>query len=106
MKLAVLNTTIATTDGLYQIKTITLEEAKELVELNNLDSAIGHQSTADIMTELLGVKVKMNRQQFVQQEGQSALVFKLNGRPQEGYITTAEEIETMGYSFKLMTRIK
>lgn len=30
MKLALLNTTIATTDGVYEIKTITLNEAQEL----------------------------------------------------------------------------
>lgn len=105
-KLAVLNTTIATTDGLFEVRTISLEEARGLVAKNELDSAVGHQSTADIMTTLLGVEIPMNRQMFVQEAGQEALVFKLNGRPAEGKILTSEEIEEIGYEFKLMTRIK
>lgn len=74
---------------------ITLEEAQKLVQenLENLDSAIGHESTAEIMTQLLGVKVEVNRQMFAHQSGQTALVFKMNGRPMEGKILSREEIE-------------
>lgn len=106
MKLALLNTTIATTDGSYEIKTITLNEAQELVSSNELDSAIGHESTAQVMSTLLNANIIMHRQQFAQQSGQDALVFKLKGRPQEGVILTAHEIEEIGYEFKLMTRVK
>lgn len=106
MKLALLNTTIATTDGIYSIETISVETARRIVANNagNLDSAIGHESTAKIMSTLLGCEINMNRQQFEQQEGQGALVFKLKGRPPEGEILTAEQIEKIGYEFKLMCR--
>ena len=118
MKLALLNTTIATTDGTYEVETIRLDRAKRLinaylysdsdddVQPRGLDSAIGHESTAQVMSELLGVKIPMNRQQFVQQAGQVALVFKLKGRPPEGSILTIEEIEAVGYEFKVMTRLR
>ena len=106
MKLALLNTTIATEDGTYEVETITLDVAKRIIADNELDSAIGHLSTAKIMSTLLETDVKMNRQQFSQQKGQLALVFKLKGRPAEGKILTQEEIEEIGYQFKLMTRIK
>jgi KaiC/GvpD/RAD55 family RecA-like ATPase len=106
MKLALLNTTIATTDGSYEIKTISLEEAKSLVTNNELDSAIGHESTAQVMSTLLDAVIKMDRQQFEQQKGQYALVFKLKGRPPEGSILTYSEIEEIGYEFKLMKRTK
>lgn len=105
MKLAVLNATIATTDGTYKVETISLDEAKALLSGSELDSAVGHQSTADIMTTLLDVDIKMNRQQFSQQIGQKALVFKLKGRPEEGKILSSKEIKDIGYEFKLMTRI-
>lgn len=106
MKLALLNTTIATTDGIYSVETISLETARRITTNNagNLDSAVGHESTAQIMSTLLGCRVEMNRQQFEQQEGQEALVFKLKGRPPEGEILTAEQIEKIGYEFKLMHR--
>lgn len=107
MELALLNTSIITTEGNYSLKNITLEQAKKLVQENkkNLDSAIGHQSTAEIMTELLEIKIPVNRQQFVQQKGQKALVFKLDGRPLEGKILTKEEIEKIGFTFQVLVRL-
>ena len=104
MKLALLNTSIITTDGTYSLETISLEQAQQLVQAAELDSAIGHQSTADAMTELLNVPVNMHRQMFEQEIGQQALVFKLNGRPPEGKIMTREDLDTMGYSWKVLTR--
>lgn len=106
MKLAILNTSILTATGEYKLEDITLDEAKDLVLSNDLDSAVGHQSTAEIMTTLLGVEIAVNRQMFCQQTGQRALVFKLNGRPEEGKIFTAEQIEEIGYKFQLLSRVK
>lgn len=104
MKVGVLNTSILTEAGEYKLVDISLEKAKEIVSRNELDSAVGHQSTADIMTTLLGVEIPMNRQMFSQQVGQSCIVFKLNGRPAEGKILSAEEIEKIGYKFQLLLR--
>ena len=105
MKLAVLNTSILTTEGTFTLKDITLEEAKNLVTENKILSAVGHQSTADILTTLLETEIPMNRIQFAQETGQKALVFKLNGRPEEGKILTAEEIHQIGFKFQLLTKI-
>lgn len=104
MKLAMLNTTIATVDGIFEVRTITLEDAVRIAQNNkeNIVSAIGHESTAQIMTELLGVNVPVNRIQFIQEVGQVALVFKLKGRAPEGVILNREEIEKIGFEFKTM----
>lgn len=106
MKIALLNTSILTTTGDYSLKDISLEQAIEIVQKNknNLDSAIGHESTAQIMTQLLKTTVEVNRQMFVQLVGQEAIVFKLNGRPPEGKILSTEEIEKIGYKFQLLVR--
>lgn len=104
-KLALLNTTIATVDGVFEVKTITLEQAREMAQSNELLSAIGHDSTAQIMTELLGVNIPINRIQFTQEVGQTALVFKLKGRAPEGVILDRNGIENIGYEFKTMTLI-
>jgi len=103
-KLAILNTTILTCDGSFELKTISLEESREIVNLygDNIISAIGHQSTADIMTKLLKIDIKVNRIMFKQEPGQQALCFKLNGRPEEGKILSENEIEQIGYEFKLL----
>jgi len=105
MKLALLNTSILTTTGRFELKDIILEEARNLVTENEILSAVGHQSTADILTTLLETEVPMNRIMFEQETGQKALVFKLNGRPEEGKILTAEEIHQIGFKFQLLTKI-
>ena len=105
-KLAILNTSILTTVGTYELQDITLREAQQLVQNNEILSAVGHQSTADILTTLLGTTVPMNRIMFEQQEGQKALIFKLLSRPEEGKILTQQEIEQIGYKFQLLIRHK
>ena len=106
-KLALLNTSILTAAGNYILTDISLDQARQLVTDNavNLDSAIGHASTAEIMTTLLEADIPVNRQMFSQDVGQRALVFKLNGRPAEGKILTTEEIEAIGYKFQLLERL-
>ena len=105
MKLAILNTSILTTEGTFTLKDLTLEEAKNLVKENNILSAVGHQSTSSILTTLLETEILVNRIQFAQETGQKALVFKLNGRPEEGKILTVEDIEEIGYKFQLLIKI-
>ena len=49
---AVLNTSIVTADGTFVLETINLEEAKALVaDPAGILSAVGHESTAQILTE-------------------------------------------------------
>lgn len=104
---ALLNTSIATAPGTFELKDITLARAKNIIKNNadNLLSAIGHDSTAQIMSELLENKIEVNRIQFEQEVEQQAIVFKLNGRPPEGTILSLEEIEKIGYKFQLLTKI-
>lgn len=103
---AVLNTSIVTTYGSYEYFEVTLDEARALVcRPEGILSAVGHESTAQILTELLETEIPVNRIFFQQEAGQEALVFKLNGRAPEGVILSAEEIEAIGYSFGKLTRL-
>ena len=107
-QLALLNTSILTSEGNFTLETITLEEAQNLITNNkdNIISAIGHQSTADIMSTLLDVNINMNRIQFKQEVNQQALIFKLRGRPEEGRILKVSDIEQIGYDFQVLTMNK
>lgn len=108
MKLGILNTSIVTSDGTYTLKTITPEEAVRLVvdavAGDGIDSAVAHPATAEILTTLLGVGVPVSTQLFAQRPGQRALVFKLRGRPQ-GVELTKEQLEKIGYDYKILTRV-
>lgn len=105
LPVAILNTSILTDVGSYKLIDVSLETAKELIRNNSFVSAVGHKSTSDILTSLLGVEVPVNRIEFKQQNKQLALIFKLNGRPEEGKILSIAEIETIGYKFQVLEKI-
>lgn len=106
LPIALFNGTVATTNGLYRVSDIDVDSAKRLVKEYSHISAIGHEATAEIMTELLDAEIIFNRIQFRQAVDQKAIVFKLNERPVEGAILSKEEIEQVGYSLKLMERLE
>jgi hypothetical protein len=56
MKLAILNTSIVTSDGTYTLESISTEEAVLFAQTaeDGLDSAVGHESTAVILSTVLG----------------------------------------------------
>jgi Domain of unknown function (DUF1874) len=108
MKLAILNTSIITAHGSFEYQPLGLDAAKLMIEeegQSGILSAIGHQSTAEVVSELLAADIPMNRIQFAQDVGQRAIVFKLAGRAPEGKILSREEIEEIGYDFSLLTRV-
>lgn len=105
-KLAILNTTILTADGCFAMWSVKLEKALQMIGPNNTISYVGHESTSQVLTELLGVEVPVNREEFKQAPGQYALCFKLHGRPQEGVILSREDIEKIGYSFKVIKMLE
>lgn len=104
MALAIFSTPVMTTDGFYELRTITLQTAQELLALHGrVNSAVEHQPTADILSSLLGVEVPVSRQNYEQQPHETALVFMLD-RPLEGQILSREQVEEIGYTFKALTR--
>lgn len=109
--LTLLNTSVITSPGEYRYERLSVDKVKELVEKyvdsnRSIQSAIGHQATADVLTSLLGVSVPVNRMDYHQAKGERALVFKLLQRAPEGRILDRAEIEAIGYEFGLLTRLE
>lgn len=102
--ITILNTSILTDYGDYRYQPIEVDKVKLILDKNEWQSAVGHESTAAILTELLEREVSVNRIQWCQQAGELAIVFKLKGRPPEGTILSREEIERMGYEFGTLDR--
>jgi uncharacterized protein DUF1874 len=103
MMVTLFNTSILTAFGAYRYEPLSLDDARRLVA-EGFVSAIGHESTARMLSELLGVAVEARRVDYQQQIGERAIVFKLKRRLPEGAILTAEEIQAIGYEFGLLTR--
>ncbi len=108
MRVYLLNTSILTSYGNYSY--IAVQENRVAAELLHygFTSAIGHTSTAEVLNTILnpyGVDVKTNRISISLKAGDKAFIFKLNDRPPEGRILTVKELEEIGYSFGLITKI-
>lgn len=68
-------------------------------------SAVGHESTAQVLTDLLGVNIPANRVTVRPVPGDRFLCFRLLSRPAEGAILDRETLESIGFEFALMTYI-
>lgn len=101
-----LNTSILTCDGEFSLQTIALDDLLQLLSSKEVPrlSAIGHASTSQVMSQLLGEEVAVNRIEYCQADTDIAVVFKLNGRPPEGAILSRSQIEEIGYSFKILLK--
>lgn len=73
---------------------VSLEEVKQIIS-EGFISAIGHQGTAQTLSELLGVQVPVNRAQVSLTKGQVAIVFQLMLRLAEGQILSSEEVKQL-----------
>jgi len=77
---------------------ISVQEAKQLLARGFI-SAVGHNSTADIMSRVLGITVPYNRIQVFLEPNDEAVCFILKARPPEGRVLTAEELQQLGFYF-------
>jgi hypothetical protein len=109
--LYLMSTTIipAGAEGLWRVKSVSLDEARLIFEsaewANDLISAVGHASTAEVMSQLLEHPVEANRLNVFPQVGDEFLCFKLKQRPPEGAILDRAQLEELGYEWVSMRYI-
>lgn len=105
MKIVFLNCSIMTTEGLFLKKKVSLEEVKKIIDdADTILSAIGHESTATILSKLVDREIPVNRIKYEQNCNDLAIVFQLRARPHEGKILSQEEIEEIGYDFYIVKK--
>lgn len=107
MKLYVFNTLVIPVNfdeqEEVQIKTrrVSLEEAREIVreakEQGALESAVGHQGSAELLTSLLGVEIPFQRRAVYMQKGDRGLHLFLKQRLPEGVVLSREELEKLSF---------
>jgi hypothetical protein len=82
---------------LYVIS-VGVEEARGLLG-SDFVSAIGHESTAALLSNILGTDVKFNRTAVKLEPGDVAVVFQLLGRLPEGRVLTVDELRGVEHRF-------
>jgi len=88
--------------GTCEVLPVTAACARELAQRHAFTSAVGHDSTAGIMSTLLGVPVEANRLTVAPEVDDRFLCFKLRQRPPEGAILDADTLEAIGYEWCIM----
>lgn len=105
MRVVLLNSPILTGWGRYSFVPLTVEEARELAEREGYDSAIGHESTALFLSQILGLPVECKRRAVAMgwdDEYNKAIVLRLRGRLPEGKVLSGEEIQQVEYDLCLL----
>ena len=74
------------------VRSVNLDTVKDLLLKRGFESAVGHQSTAEILTNLLGIEVPANRVSIRLQPGDTLIVFQIGLRLQEGQVLSREEL--------------
>ena len=83
---------------------VSLEQVKKLLS-NGFTSAVGHPSTAQLLTKLLGVNVPVNRVQVKLDDNTILVVFQLMQRLPEGKILTEEELKQLPHKWFLVATV-
>ncbi|MBN1800386.1 MAG: DUF1874 domain-containing protein [Candidatus Lokiarchaeota archaeon] len=99
-----LNAAILTDYGTYEF--FEFDESKMTLDLSKAISAVGHESTAEILSVILNTPIKANRIQVKMKPSQIALVFRLKNRPPEGKILNIEEMLAEEHQMGILKRIK
>lgn len=107
MNIYIMNSLICLPDsnrGVFEVREISREDAILLLQstVNTVVSAVGHEATAQVLTELLGIPVTTNRIEVKFRPGDAAIVLKLNGRLPEGKVISSQEMEKIGYKLYLV----
>lgn len=103
--LYILNTPILTEYGSYDFRKANLPEVKALLS-QGFTSAIGHEVTASLISQLTGVSIPVNRVAIKMQPGDIAIVFRILTRLPEGKVLTQEELSKVPYEFGILKKHK
>lgn len=99
-----INTPILTAYGDYRFSPLTIHEAKTLLQ-QKYTSAVGHQGTAELLSQLLEQPVAMQRLTIHMQPGDDAVVMRLSQRLPEGVVLTANELAQLRPEFGWLQRL-
>jgi hypothetical protein len=79
-----------------KLRKVTVEEAKEVLA-SGFISAVGHEATARVLSQLLGIQVPMERRTIFLKPGDKAVHFFLKVRLPEGVVLDEEQLRRLDY---------
>ncbi|HHJ12809.1 MAG TPA: DUF1874 domain-containing protein [Gammaproteobacteria bacterium] len=105
MTLYLLNSPVLTDHGLWRFSPLEASRARELAS-GGFVSAIGHEATARLLAEVLGVEVPVARIRASLAPGDAAIVLRLRERLPEGTVLDAAALRALPWELSLMERLE
>ena len=97
MQTYILNAAVIPNYGQYRFSgPLSVIEARALLE-DGFESAIGHDASAAILSQVLEREIPVKRQAIAMQPGDRALVFRLVDRLPEGAVLDVEQLRALRY---------
>jgi len=90
---------------ILEIQPLSLDEVKKIVQEKPFISAVGHDATARLLTNLLETLVPFNRRPITLKDGDEVIVFQILTRLPEGAVLTLSELKNVKYAF-LLVKVK
>jgi hypothetical protein len=103
MTIYILNTLIVPVDFdkhssvTVKLTRISIEEAKNLISSTSFTSAIGHEATAKLLSQLFNTNIPVNRINARMSPGDVGLHFFLKTRLPEGTILSEEQLKKLDF---------
>jgi hypothetical protein len=85
-----------------KVKEITVEQARSFLKNQEFVSAVGHSSTAEVLSRLLDIEIVPNRVSIKISKNDQLLVFQLLVRLEEGRVLSREELLALPFKFYLV----
>ena len=77
------------------VRPMSLDEVREVLKSTSFTSAVGHASTAEIISLLVGIEVPANRATISLSPEDKLIVFQIQVRLPEGVVLTRDEVLTL-----------
>ena len=78
-----------------RVRPMSLDEVREVLKSTSFTSAVGHASTAEIISLLVGIEVPANRAAISLSPEDKLIVFQIQVRLPEGVVLTRDEVLTL-----------
>jgi hypothetical protein len=76
---------------------ISIEEAKQILANGNFVSAVGHEGTAKLLSQILNISIPTNRISIYFEPGDTGIHFFLKTRLPEGKVLTEAELKQLDF---------